>query len=169
MADFDDANFGAIRFSEGIYEGMDAAAPEVAPAPAADGPESDVAPTEHHSILDTPVEMPTPGKSKRRSQLEIQLEAQYAMLGTALFLIDPQTSAVVLHQAPKCAAALTELANKNPAVKNALESLMTTSAWGAVITAHLPIVVQVGTKYVPMLRERYSDTVAQHQAGEDAA
>lgn len=163
MAGIEDVDFGALSFSDGVFEGVATveygAAVEDAP-PAAVDPDDDVAPTEHHDITDTPVTQPAPTSKKRNTALKSQLEGIYGMAGAVLFPIDPQTATVILSQAPQCAEALDDLARKDPKVKAALESLLSTSAWGAVIAAHLPILVQVGTKYVPELRDRYKRTVA---------
>jgi hypothetical protein len=136
-------------------------------------PEPDVAPdekrTEHVNIIDTPVEPPTGGQKKRRSALVSQLEASYTMLGTGVFMLDPQIGNTIITQATPCAEALDELAQKNPKVKAALNNMLTAGAWSAVITAHLPIAVHVGTKYIPELRRRYSADYRAAQGGSDVA
>lgn len=151
----------AISFSDGIAAGLpfDDAAP--APEPADVAP--DTPPIEHNDILTTPVMPPAPPKGKRKTALRTSLEGMYATAGTLVYVADQQTGTVILEQGPKCAEALDELAQKDPKIKAALESMLSTSAWGAVIAAHLPILVQVGTTYIPPLTARYKSQMANRE------
>lgn len=158
MSDIDGVHIGAISFSSGIDDGVPADVFPSAPDevdPAVKFQEPDTAPTEHHSIIDTPVDLPPPPKAKRKTAIRTQLEGMYATAGMMLFPFDPQTATVISTQGPACAEALDDLAQKNPKFKESLESMLATSAWSAVIMAHLPILVTVGTKYVPELKNRY--------------
>lgn len=141
-----------------------AAHPPADPPPPADAtPPRDV-PPDHTSIVDTPVAAPA-GGTRRATKMTKQLEDLYSMLGTGIFAFDRQVGVTVLEQGPACAKALDELAATSPAVRRALTSLLSTSAWSAVIMAHLPIVTVVATKYVPYLREIYLRDVAGADAG----
>lgn len=126
------------------------------------------APADHTSIVDTPVTAPG-GTTRRATKMTKQLEDLYSMLGTGIFAFDRQVGVTVLEQGPACAKALDELAATSPAVRRALASLLSTSAWSAVIMAHLPIATVIATKYVPYLREIYLRDVAGAPAGEQAA
>lgn len=125
-------------------------------------------PTEHHSILDTPMAPPSGAKGRKPSPMAAQLEAYYVMAGTGIFMADQQLGTVIISQAPDCARALDELARKDPRVKAALSSLLQTGAWSAVIGAHLPIVVAAGTKYVPEIRRRYRESTAARKAAAES-
>jgi hypothetical protein len=60
----------------------------------------------------------------------------------------------VIQQAPACAKSLDELAYQNEAVRRALVAILETSAWGAVIAAHLPIMIAVMMHHSPAMQER---------------
>lgn len=129
----------------------------------------DTEPIEHNDIRNTPVELPTVLKGKGRTpSLQKELESWYMMIGTGVFPFDPQVATVILSQAPQCAEALNDLAMKNPRVKRALQSMLTAGAYGAVITAHLPIAVILATKYTP-LGEQYGAFLSQAMGAEKPA
>lgn len=77
------------------------------------------------------------------------LTAIYAGIGTAIMPFDPVCATVVLQSAEACASSLDQLADQNQSVKKALESLLKTGAWGAVIAAHAPLVVMVMAHHSP--------------------
>lgn len=116
--------------------------------------EDDVEPIEHNDIRNTPVSMPD-FKKGRTAKLQKDLEGLYTMIGTGIFPFDNQVGVVVLESAPNCASSLYDLAQKNPRLRKQLESLLSAGAYGAVISAHLPIAVIIATKYVPSLRDSY--------------
>jgi hypothetical protein len=124
-----------------------------------DDDEEDIDPIEHHDIRNTPVSMPD-FKKGRTPKLQKSLESLYTMIGTGIFPFDNQVGVVVLESAPNCAKSLNDLAEKNPRLRRQLESLLSAGAYGAVISAHLPIAVIVATKYVPSLRENYGRVMA---------
>lgn len=144
--------FGSAAFAGDVGEGFFPEEPTEDVAP------QDI-PIEHNDIRNTPVEPPTPPKHKPK-QLESQLAGMYTMAGLGVFSFDQQLGAVIMSKSDECAKALSDVADKNPAVKKALNNMLATSAWGAVISAHLPIVVLAATKYVPQLNERYGETVS---------
>lgn len=117
--------------------------------------EEDTEPIEHNDIRSTPVSMPEFGKKGRTPSLQKDLEGLYTMLGTGVFPFDQQVGVTIIDSAPNCASSLYELAQKNPRLKRQLTSLLSAGAYGAVISAHLPIAVIIATKYVPSLRENY--------------
>lgn len=132
-----------------------------------DDDEEDVAPIEHNDIRSTPVSMPD-FKKGRTPKLQKSLESFYLMLGTGIFPFDNQVGVVVMESAPNCASALNDLADKNPRLRKQLESLLSAGAYGAVISAHLPIAVIIATKYVPSLRENYGKMMADFAAKKSA-
>lgn len=116
--------------------------------------EDDAEPIEHNDIRSTPVSMPDFKKS-RTPNLQKELASWYTMVGTGIFPFDQQIGVTVIESADNCSAALYDLAQKNPSVKRALNNMLSAGAYGAVISAHLPIAVLVATKYIPPLRDSY--------------
>jgi hypothetical protein len=96
-----------------------------------------------------------------RGGLKPALTQMYAGIGMAVMPFDPACGRVVIENAESCAAALDELAKTNPAVRRVLLSLVTTSAWGAVIMAHAPILMAVAMHHVPTLREKQEKMVGE--------
>lgn len=92
---------------------------------------------------DTPPDK-TPKKKRRRSsggskptyaQIESALDSIWVIGGGSLMAFDPYCGSVLVTKGPEVTKALIELARVNPAVKRALEGLVTTSAWGGVAVA----------------------------------
>lgn len=75
------------------------------------------------------------------------LEGLYALAGTAVFMRDQHCGTVILENAEKCAEALDELAYQNESVRRVLDALVTTSAFGAVVMAHAPIIVAMASHH----------------------
>lgn len=96
-----------------------------------------------------------------RGGLKSSLTQMYTGIGMAVMPFDPACGRVVIENAETCAAALDELAKTNPAVRRVLMSLVTTSAWGAVIMAHAPILMAVAMHHVPALREKQEKMVGE--------
>lgn len=93
--------------------------------------------------------------TKKKTRLRDDIMGLYAAMGLGIFPFDQYVGTLVSENAENCAIAWEDLAAKNPAVKRALESILTTGAYSAVIAAHMPIAVAVATKYIPGLREQY--------------
>lgn len=100
-----------------------------------------------------PVPMPRGGLRK-------PLEDLYTSLGMMMMPFDESCARVIIEAAPRCAESLDDLAKTNPAVRRLLISLVTTSALGAVIMAHAPIVMAVAMHHVPALRNKQEKMVA---------
>lgn len=111
------------------------------------------------NILDAEYDIPQP-KKPRNNKRKQSVEAMYAMLGAGVFQFDAQIGQTIMVQAPECAQALDDLAKENKTVARVLDGAMQTSAWSAVIFAHLPIAVMVSTKYTP-LGDMYNAKYAQ--------
>lgn len=99
----------------------------------------------------TPIEV---AKKRRGTKIENELSALYMSAAMMIAIADPQLGQMVAQQTPDCAKAFSELAAKNPRVRRALEAMLETSAWSAVVAAHLPIAVFTATKYIPTLRDK---------------
>lgn len=82
-----------------------------------------------------------------------QLEQLYVGVGMALLLKDPECGMAVIEAAPQCAKTLNALAEKNPAVRRILIALTQSSAIGAVVIAHAPILWAISKHHVPAVRD----------------
>ncbi len=99
---------------------------------------------------------PTP-----RGGLRQPLEDLYTGMGMLLMPFDANCGKIIIDAAPRCAETLDELAKTNPAVRRILISLITTSALGAVIMAHAPILMAIAMHHVPALREKQEKMVGE--------
>lgn len=73
----------------------------------------------------------------------------YTTLGMMLMPFDSQCANVVMKSAEQCAQSMDELAYQNESVRRALTAITQTSAWGAVIFAHMPIIMAVVMHHGP--------------------
>lgn len=96
-----------------------------------------------------------------RGGLRKPLEDMYTGLGMMFMPFDPSCGKVIIEAAPRCAETLDELAKTNPAVRRILISLVTTSALGAVIMAHAPILMAIAMHHIPALREKQEKMVGE--------
>lgn len=94
------------------------------------------------------------------SKLHKALVDLYMGMGIMLMPIYPEIASQVTQNAERCADAWVELAATNPAVKRFLVALVTTSATGALIMAHLPILIAVTMQFVPGMKERQNKMFA---------
>lgn len=95
-----------------------------------------------------------------RGGLRASLENFYTGIGIAVMPFDPHCANVIIENAEQCAKTMDELAKTNPAVRRVLLKLIATSALGAVMTAHAPIVMAIMMHHVPALRERQEKMAA---------
>lgn len=100
-------------------------------------------------------------KALPRGGLKGPLTQLYTGIGMSLLPFDPGCARIVIENAEKCAETMDELAKTNTAVRNLLVSLCTTSAWGAVIMAHAPIVMAISMHHIPALRNRQEKMVGE--------
>ena len=77
------------------------------------------------------------------------LTQMYGALGMVLFKFDPVCAKAILESSAAAAQSLDDLAYQNPAVRRVLASLTATSAMGAVIVAHAPILMAVYMHHAP--------------------
>lgn len=73
----------------------------------------------------------------------------YSTLAIMLMPFDAQCANVVMKSAEQCAQSMDELAYQNESVRRALTAITQTSAWGAVIFAHMPIIMAVVMHHGP--------------------
>lgn len=100
-------------------------------------------------------------KALPRGGLRGPLEQLYTGIGMSVMPFDPSCGRIIIENAGKCAEALDELAKTNTAVRNILISLCTTSAVGAVVMAHAPIVMAIAMHHVPALKNRQEKMVGE--------
>lgn len=93
-----------------------------------------------------------PRAASTRKDLTSQLVQFYTMLGTvAMFAAKdkPIIAEQILNNAQNCAEEVNKLAQTNPKIHAAIVKMMSAGATGAVVTAHLPIIVAIAVSYVP--------------------
>ena len=110
---------------------------------------------------------PRPAKARKpvpptpRGGLRQPLEDMYTGLGLMMMPFDPHCGKIIIEAAPRCAETLDDLAKTNPAVRRILISIVTTSALGAVIMAHAPILMAIAMHHIPALREKQEKMVGE--------
>jgi hypothetical protein len=82
------------------------------------------------------------------------LTDMYTGVGMMLTPFDQVCAKAVIDNAEQCARSLDQLARTNESVRRVLFGMMQTGAWGAVLVAHLPIIMAVAAHHSPVLRER---------------
>ena len=100
-------------------------------------------------------------KALPRGGLRQPLATLYTGIGMSVMPFDPSCGRTIIENADKCAEALDELAKTNTAVRNFLIGLCTTSAWGAVLMAHAPIVMAIAMHHVPALKKQQEKMVGE--------
>jgi hypothetical protein len=91
---------------------------------------------------DQPISVPARGTSLKKS-----LQDTITLIGVGVSVANKYDGAVILKGAEGLAKNLDHLANENPAVKRALESMLTASAWGAVITSGATIAIPIACNH----------------------
>lgn len=100
-------------------------------------------------------------KPMPKGGLKPALAQLYAGIGMSVMPFDASCGRVIIENADSCAQSLDDLAKTNPALRNLLISLVTTSAYGAVIMAHAPIIMAIAMHHVPALRDRQEKMVGE--------
>jgi hypothetical protein len=100
-------------------------------------------------------------KPMPRGGLRGPLTQLYVGIGMSVMPFDPSCGRTIIENADKCAEALDELAKTNTAIRNFLIGLCTTSAWGAVLMAHAPIVMAIAMHHVPALKKQQEKMVGE--------
>lgn len=73
----------------------------------------------------------------------------YTSIGMVLVPFDPACGMALVDSAQKCAESLDALAQRNDSVRRLLLALTETSAWGGVLTAHLPLLLVIVAHHGP--------------------
>lgn len=100
-------------------------------------------------------------KALPKGGLKGPLSQLYIGIGMSVMPFDPSCGRIIIENADKCAEALDELSKTNTAVRNFLIGLCTTSAWGAVLMAHAPIVMAIAMHHVPALKKQQEKMVGE--------
>lgn len=100
-------------------------------------------------------------KALPKGGLKGPLTQLYVGIGMSVMPFDPSCGRTIIENADKCAEALDELAKTNTAIRNFLIGLCTTSAWGAVLMAHAPIVMAIAMHHVPALKKQQEKMVGE--------
>lgn len=93
------------------------------------------------------VSAPKPVPTRQKGKYVAPLTELYGFVGMGLLVVDPVCGKAVLESAEGCAKSVDELAYKNAAVRRVVESLTQTSAIGAVVMAHMPILLAVASHH----------------------
>lgn len=96
------------------------------------------------------------------------LTEMYGTIALMLMPFDAQCAMAIMEAAPKAAESLDNLAKSNDAVKRVLITLTQTSAWGAVLAAHAPIILAVTMHHVPAVKNSPLAALMSGQNAEDA-
>jgi hypothetical protein len=91
----------------------------------------------------------------QRGQFVDPLMKLYASVGAGLMVVDPICGTAIVTSAEQCARSLDELAYQNESVRRALYSLTTTSYVGAVLIAHMPIMMAVAMHHIPAAQQAF--------------
>lgn len=83
----------------------------------------------------------------RQKPLRPRLTKAYETVGTLVGFVSPADGRVILANAESCAEAVAEWAEQDPRVREALERMLSGSAMGKVVIAHLPIALGVAANH----------------------
>lgn len=107
---------------------------------------SDAAPRASRRAEKKPKEtLPKP----REGSLVKPLTDMYTSVGLMLAPFDQACSVAFIDNAENCARSMEKLARENESVRRVINAMMSTSAWGGVIAAHLPILLMVMMHHGP--------------------
>lgn len=87
------------------------------------------------------------GKTKppnsKSGKISSSLERMYGTIGMMLYPFDQQCGTAVMENAKNCADSLEQLAKENKSVERILLKAIEGTAYGAVATAHMPLIMAV--------------------------
>lgn len=82
-------------------------------------------------------------RSRGKKDLTEELTSFYTTIGAGVFAFNQPDGVVILANAEKMAESLNKWGDADPRIRKVLERLCTTSAMGAVIGAHAPVVLAI--------------------------
>lgn len=86
-------------------------------------------------------------RAPRAPALKGRIESFLVSAGALVLLFNPRDGQAIIAGAPKQAAALDQLAKENPAVKRALERMLTASVYGQLVAAFAPTVLTIAANH----------------------
>jgi hypothetical protein len=101
------------------------------------------------------------------------IEKMYGAIALAVMPLDMEFASAIMQVAPEAAKAWDELARRNEAVRRMLTAMMETTAWGAVIAAHVPLMLLLmnrmfkGDPRISMLGSVLAQQAEDHANGEN--
>lgn len=104
------------------------------------------------SSADSKPRVRVPVPAMPRGGLAEPMAAIYRKTGEFIMPFDVGCGTVLVKGADDCGKAWEELARRNPAVRRALMSFLSTSAVSEVLIAHAPILAAVAVHHVPAVR-----------------
>lgn len=108
----------------------------------------------------------TPSRSgSRKRNLTEPLTDMYVTAGMGLGMFWPDDAAIIIPNAPKLAESLVKWGDSDPKVYAALERLCTTSAFGAVLAAHAPVILALLANH-NVIGKKDAKPDSHNQAGE---
>lgn len=131
---------------------------------ATDASESKDKPTNSRAKKET-----SPLPPRRKGQFVEPLENMYGSMGLVLMPFRPLTAQATMENAHNCAVAVDEWAYQNEAVRRIIHKLVTASAMGAVITAHLPILMALAMESGVFNREGPKPDLEPHVVNPDGS
>jgi hypothetical protein len=78
----------------------------------------------------------------------------YGQVGMFVGMFDKECGSAIVTNAQAMGASLEAAAKESPAMQEFLNKMITTSVWGQVIAAHLPVVMAISMHHVPAIRDR---------------
>lgn len=98
-----------------------------------------------------------PREPKSSATLKRHVTELYTAAGMMVLPFDQPCGTVVVNSADQCADALVKLSEENETVRKILEGMVQTSAIGAVLVAHMPIIMAIMAHHVAPDRSLFSD------------
>lgn len=86
----------------------------------------------------------------------------YGQIGLFVGMMDPVCGTAIIENAMAMGSSLEALSKESPATKEFLQKLITTSAVGKVIAAHLPVGIAILAHHVPAIRNRFNPGNPEH-------
>lgn len=78
-----------------------------------------------------------------------RLQGLYGTIGLGLYMFDPVCGGAVLASADETARSVDRLARENPSIRRVVEAMLTGSAYGQLLAAHLPILKAIADHHMP--------------------
>lgn len=80
----------------------------------------------------------------------------YAQIGMFAGAMNPRIGETLITNAENMAKSCERVAKESPAARKVFDSLITSSAWGEFVSAHLPVAAVVAMEYIPAVRRKFN-------------